>query len=111
MKKVLVSIIIPTRNSEKVLGFTLKSIENQNCPRDFYEVIIADNLSTDKTIRLAERYGARILKIRGKPPIVCQQRNLGAKIAKGGYLFFLDSDVELSPNLIKNFIKNCYGKN
>ncbi len=110
MNQPFLTIVIPTRNSARSLGITLNSIKKQNCPKAFYEVVVADNLSTDGTLKIAEKYGARILKVKGSPPRVCEQRNLGAKIAKGNYLFFVDSDVELSTNLIKNFAKKISKK-
>jgi len=105
MNQPFFTIVIPTRNSARYLDITLNSIKKQNCSKAFYEVIIVDNLSTDGTLKLAEKYGARILRVKGSPPRVCEQRNFGAKIAKGSYLFFVDSDVELSTNLLKNFVK------
>ena len=105
MNQPFITIIIPTRNSANSLDLTLESIKKQNCPKAFYEVVVADNFSTDETLKTAEKYGAKILRVKGNPPRVCEQRNLGAKIAKGSYLFFVDSDVELSTNLMKSFAK------
>ena len=68
------------------------------------EIIIVDNKSTDYTIRIAKKFNSKVLFVDGKPPQVCLQRNLGARKAKGEYLFFLDHDMELSKNLLKNFL-------
>lgn len=106
MKNPIVSIIIPTYSaSENVLALVLKSIAAQVGDKRNYELIIADNQGTQKTFQLARKYKARFIKVPGVPPQVCLQRNLGAKIAKGQYLFFLDHDVELSKTLISNFVK------
>jgi len=99
----LISIIIPTRNSEKVIPFCFKGIKQQNYPKDKIEVIVVDNESSDNTIAYCKKNGAITLTVRGVPPLVCQQRNLGAKKAKADYLLFLDHDMELSPNLLLNF--------
>lgn len=108
--KPVVSIIIPTRNSQEVIPITLKSIRQQNCSKKLYEVIVADNQSQDRTLEIAKKYGAKVIKVKGRPPKTSAQRNLAAKVAKGEYIFYLDHDIELSPNLIDNFVKLIKGK-
>ena len=108
--KPVVSIIIPTRNSQEILAVTLRSIRHQNCSRKLYEVIVADNQSQDKTVEIAEKYGAKVIKVKGKPPKTSSQRNLAANISKGDYIFYLDHDIELSPSLIGNFVELIKGK-
>lgn len=106
MKKPIVSIIIPTYYASLyILEIALKSIANQTCSKSFYEVIIADNNGGEGVKRLAKKYGTQVIEVVGKPPQTCNQVNLGAKNAKGSYLFILDHDIELSPNLIENFVK------
>jgi glycosyltransferase involved in cell wall biosynthesis len=84
------SIIIPTFNEAEWLPFLLKSIQSQHY-RDF-EIIIADNDSTDMTVHIATQNGCNIVK--GGTPAI--GRNRGAIAAKGEYLLFLDADVVLS---------------
>lgn len=104
MTNPVVSLIIPTYyKSEETLEISLKSIVNQKCPKDYYEIIVADNRGTKKVKELAKRYGAKFIEIKGEPPQVCVQRNEGAKVSRGRYIYTMDHDIELSPNLIKNF--------
>lgn len=42
--------IIPMYNAENVIERTLRSILNANLPRDFYEVIVVDDGSTDASL-------------------------------------------------------------
>ncbi len=98
-KKIIVSIIIPTFNSGKYLPTLLSSIKNQKYGK--LEIIISDNNSKDNTISIAKMYQAVVVSISGVAPRVCEQRNEGAKIAKGEYLLFLDHDMELSSNFFK----------
>jgi len=98
-----ISVIIPTRNSAHILPVCLSGIKSQQYPRKNIEVIISDNESSDQTLAVARKYGAKIVSVKGEPPLVCQQRNLGAKTAKGEYLLFLDHDMELSKGLMMDF--------
>lgn len=92
----ILSIIIPTYNEEEYLPVLLDSIKSQSF--DDYEIIVADANSTDKTREVAESYGCTVVD--GGLPAV--GRNNGAKIAKGEYLLFLDSDLELTEDYLRN---------
>lgn len=94
----ILSIIIPTYNEEEYLPVLLESIKKQNF--DDYEIIVADANSTDKTREIAESYGCIVVD--GGLPAV--GRNNGAKVAKGDYLLFLDSDLELTDDYLRNVI-------
>ena len=53
-KPPFVSIVIATRNRERLLTETLRSLMAQDWPRDRYEIVVADNGSTDGTRRVVE---------------------------------------------------------
>ncbi len=106
-----ISIIIPTYNSEKVIGSCLKATRNQNYPKDKFEIIVADNYSKDRTVSISKSLGAKVILVEGVPPQVCVQRNLGAEKAQFEYLLFLDHDMELSRNLLKNFAEKVLETN
>jgi glycosyltransferase involved in cell wall biosynthesis len=97
-----ITIVIPTLNSERTLKDCLSSIRDQNV--DEVEIIIVDNLSTDKTRVVAAQYGAKILTVGPRisnffaAPI---QRKMGADEAQGEHLYFADSDMVLLPGLLK----------
>ncbi|WP_298501763.1 MJ1255/VC2487 family glycosyltransferase [uncultured Methanobrevibacter sp.] len=92
------SIIIPTYNEEEYLPILLESIKSQNF--DDYEIIVADANSKDRTREIAEEYGCVVVD--GGLPAV--GRNNGASVAKGEYLLFLDSDLKLTDEYLRNVL-------
>ncbi len=93
----LVSVIIPTRNSEKTLLQCLRSIKNQTYKN--IETIVVDNSSVDTTKRIAQKYTAKIFN---QGPERSTQRNFGVNQAVGLYLLIIDSDMNLSEKVIEN---------
>jgi glycosyltransferase involved in cell wall biosynthesis len=78
----------------------LRSIQNQSYSR--IETIVVDNHSTDSTISIAKQFTNKVFT---KGPERCTQRNFGAKQATGEYLVFIDSDMELNPDVIKQCLE------
>jgi glycosyltransferase involved in cell wall biosynthesis len=99
----LVSIVIPTYNSEKTLAKCLESIKNQNYKN--IEIIVVDKNSRDKTVEIAKSYDVKVFVIKAKER--CQQVNFGAKKATGKYLYEVGSDFILEPNVIEEAVKKC----
>jgi glycosyltransferase involved in cell wall biosynthesis len=91
---IMLSIIIPTKNEEKLLPLLLDSIKKNPLSRE-YEIIVADAGSCDRTREIAQEYGARIIE--GGMPAV--GRNKGARAARGDILLFLDADVAIHGNM------------
>jgi glycosyltransferase involved in cell wall biosynthesis len=97
-----VSVIIPTYNSARTLRSCLKSIENQSYPESKIEVIVVDKFSTDDTLEIIREFGAKLISAKTGRSAA---RNIGAKVAKGNYILFLDSDMILSPRVIEECVK------
>lgn len=107
MKSNLISVIIPTSNSERYIHRTLKSLLNQTYKN--FEIIIIDNSSTDKTIqkiiKFKDKLNINILNILNKG-IIASSRNLGIQNANGDIISFLDSDDYWHKDKLK--ITNIY---
>jgi len=100
----LVSVIIPSKNSECTITDCLVSIISQS--HKPIEIIVVDCVSTDLTREIAQRMGALVVSHDGERSVA---KNLGAKIANGEYLFFVDADQKLSPDLIETCVKTIDG--
>ncbi len=99
-----VSVIIPSRNSERTITDCLSSIISQSY--EPIEIIVVDCLSTDLTREIAQRMGALVISSRGERSVA---KNLGAEFAHGKYLFFVDADHKLSADVIANCTKTIDG--
>jgi glycosyltransferase involved in cell wall biosynthesis len=95
-----ISIVIPALDEEKALPRLLASIRKQDFTS--YEIIVADNRSQDGTAKVARSLGAKV--VRGGMPGI--GRNRGAARARGEFLFFLDADVKLP----RNFLRDAYAE-
>lgn len=91
----MISIIIPTLNEERVIGFTLQSLRRGIMDLDC-ELIISDGGSVDNTVSIAKKYADRVLAHSAKErTTIAKGRNEGAKAARGDCLVFLDADVRI----------------
>jgi arabinofuranan 3-O-arabinosyltransferase len=90
-----VSVIVTTRNSARTLEACLRSIREQTWPR--VELVVVDNASDDRTPDIAHRYAHKFVDA---GPERSRQRNIGAEVATGSALLFLDSDMCLPPPIV-----------
>lgn len=90
------SIIIPTLNAQEYLPLCLESIKKQDYPSRKVEVIIVDGGSTDNTLAIVQKYGARI--INNSKKIAEYGKTIGIKSSTGKYFILLDSDNEIIEN-------------
>ena len=107
----LLSIIIPIYKVEKYIDKCLNSIFSQNVSPEDFEVICVNDGTPDNSMQIVNRYAEKYTNLY----IINQQnqglsvaRNSGMAIAKGDYLWFVDSDDFVTDNslvLIKAIIK------
>jgi glycosyltransferase involved in cell wall biosynthesis len=100
----LVSVIIPTYNSARMLSLTLQSIKRQTYPS--VEIIVVDRFSRDGTPYIVSMFGARLIQADTER---AEAKNIGLKAAKGQYVLFLDSDMELTPTVIQECVELMEG--
>ena len=100
----LVSIIIVNYNGKHHLEKCLKSLSKVDYKN--YEIILIDNNSSDGSIEFVkESYMSVIIKKLDKNYGFAEPNNIGAKMAKGELLLFLNNDTIVEPNFISELVK------
>ena len=98
-----VSIIIINYNGQELLEKCLDSlfkIDYEN-----FEVIIVDNNSTDNTVEfVAKNYPSVIIVKLDSNKGFAEPNNIGAKIAKGEFLLFLNNDTIVNPTFLNELV-------
>lgn len=100
----MVSFIVPVYNAETTIDKCLKSIfELNKCSVD-YEVIVVNDASEDGTanhVAKFERYNENLVYIENDENRgISVSRNVGAEVASGDYLIFIDSDDYIEETLL-----------
>ena len=98
----LVSVIVPTRNSAETIGECVRSIRNQSY--DAIELIVVDNASSDATPEIAAEAADTVIDV---GPERSAQRNAGARASRGAYLVFIDSDMVLRTDVVRDCVANA----
>ena len=106
-EKSLVSVVIPTLNSEKTIEKCLISVKNQTYPS--IEIIVVDGGSNDKTSEIASKYCDKFFDAKIKSRTY--QTNFGAEKSRGKYIYRLDSDIVLSNTMVDECVRKCENEN
>ncbi|HEX4264133.1 MAG TPA: glycosyltransferase [Verrucomicrobiae bacterium] len=92
-----ISIIVPAHNEEDYLGATLDALNRQDYPA--CEIVVVANGCTDRTAQVAQEKCHRLATLEEKGLGI--SRNLGARLATGELLIFLDADTILGPDALR----------
>ena len=96
----LLSFVVPAHNEEKYLGAAVDAIHGAaRAVGVAYEIVVADDASTDATARIAAERGARVLHVNLRH--IAAVRNAGARAALGHRLFFVDADTQLNEAVLR----------
>lgn len=95
----LVSITIPSYNSEKMIRFCLEGVSKQTYLN--IETLVLDSHSTDRTRDIAANYGIKVIECDGK---LLAARYLGWKESKGAYIALVDTDQILEATTIERAV-------
>ena len=104
----MISVIVPIYNREDYIENCLNNLLNQNI--EDIEIICVDDGSTDNSLKILKENAekdSRIKPIHQKNGGPGHARNTGLKYAKGKFIYFMDSDDQLSKNALKNLYDNA----
>lgn len=102
MNHPLVTISVPTYNSEPFIGRCLEAIYSQTYKH--IEVNIVDGYSKDKTPALAKKYPVKFLQDKLG---LLNARKIGVDTARGDYVILIDSDQILEPDAIERAVQKA----
>lgn len=97
----MISVIIPAHNEEDYLGATLEALRKQD--HSWFEVIVVANGCADATAKVARGRCDRLIVLSQKG--LGLARNLGARMASGELLVFLDADTVLSAGALREIAR------
>jgi cellulose synthase/poly-beta-1,6-N-acetylglucosamine synthase-like glycosyltransferase len=103
MTRPYLSVIVPAYNCVPVLTRSLAALVASGLPRDEWELIVADDGSTDDTPAIAAQMADRVARVGDGPRGPGHARNEGARDAQGDVLVFIDSDVCVAPQTLQQF--------
>ena len=96
----MLSFVLPAYNEERLLGATLDAIHAAAHELGIaYEVVVADDASTDATATIAAAGGARVVTAEHRK--ISATRNSGARASRGERLIFVDADTLVTATVVR----------
>jgi glycosyltransferase involved in cell wall biosynthesis len=95
----LVSIIVPMYNSSGYIEQCLNSLIGLDYPQEKKQIIVVDNGSSDGSTEIVKKIPVTLVSC--PEGNISKVRNVGAKVAKGDFFAFVDSDCTVLPNWLK----------
>ncbi len=104
-----ISIIIPVYNSDNTLAACLRSLAQQDYPQDRMDILLVNNGSRDRSFQVFAHLQNRLPLNMSWHSIINQGKawalNAGIHLARGKYIFNVDSDVVLAPDAVRKIVE------
>ncbi len=110
--KDFISVIIPIYNVEQYLPQCINSVLNQTYTK--LEIILVDDGSPDNCGKISDEYAqkdSRIKVVHKKNAGLGEARNTGLEVATGEYIYFIDSDDWIEPNMLYTLLEEMENEN
>ena len=96
----MISFIVPAYNEAQCIAATLTSLHQAGqALGEAYEVVVADDGSTDQTAAIAAHHGALVASVSHRQ--IAATRNSGALVSAGEFLVFVDADTLVNPEVVR----------
>lgn len=100
-----ISVIIPTYDGQRSVGYTLSNLLLQTYPKDRFEIVIVDDGSSDRTLEVIAlftdeftRKGLNMTLLKNEGKGACKARNVAIRASKGEIVAMTDQDIFLPPD-------------
>jgi len=100
------SVIVPAHQAMGPLRQSLEALGRSGLPREAWELIVADDASTDETSLVAAEYADTVVRLSGKPNGPAYARNRAFEASRGEVLVFVDSDVVVHPDALPRIVRH-----
>jgi cellulose synthase/poly-beta-1,6-N-acetylglucosamine synthase-like glycosyltransferase len=112
--KKFISVLVPARNEEKNIAFLLQSLSQQTYPKEFFEIIVINDFSTDRTAEIVSNFSLPNLFLiepatEAKSSSKKKAIETGIRKAKGELIVTTDADCLLHKDWL-NIINDFYAK-
>jgi cellulose synthase/poly-beta-1,6-N-acetylglucosamine synthase-like glycosyltransferase len=112
-----VTILIAARNEEEKIALTIDDILAQDYPKELFEVIIADDHSTDRTADIISSYAdrkVRLLQLHDDKALNSYKKRAIAeaiKLSTGDFMVATDADCRMGPHWLSTIISHYEANN
>lgn len=107
VRNIIVSIIIPAYNEEEVLANCLDSIIKVDFPKTWYEVLVVNDGSTDRTYEIAASYQSKynnIVALSKTNGGKASAQNYGLRVSRGKYVLITDADATVNKDWVSKMV-------
>lgn len=98
-----ITVMLPIRNEERFIGQTLQQIYDQDYPHELVDVVVADGMSTDRTVAIVQEFarshpGLQVQCLSNPKRLSSAARNIALGNGQGDYFLLVDGHVYLPSN-------------
>jgi len=116
--KPFISVVVAARNEEKNIARLLTTLVNQSYSHDQYQIIIANDGSTDGTVSIVEKFSQKwnmikLVEVSGRESAISPKKNAltqAIKMAEGEIILSTDADCQVGKYWIESMV-SCFDDN